>query len=107
MNDPVDKRPFAETMQMLCAAYRVEATKPLLAGYWAVLRSLPLAEVQSAVMRALELAREFMPSAADLRRIARPATLPYHKPYSAPAFEPREEWPALPPVEGGDDADLG
>lgn len=82
-----DKREFAEAMQMLCAAYLVEPTKPLLAGYWIALEALTLDEVQAAITKALKTGDDFIPTGPELRSMARPKVLPYHQPWKGFAWD--------------------
>ena len=100
MNDPADRRPFAEAMQALCAAFRVECSKPLQYGYWLALQMLTIDEVRGAIEKALPNS-EFMPSAAELRRIARPRP-PARPPWYIPATSAPAPWPQLEAVKGDD-----
>jgi hypothetical protein len=75
-----DREQFTEAMQALCAVYGVEATLPLLTGYWMGLQDLPLQKVQEAVFAALREGGKFMPKPGEMRKSAAPKKLaaPYH-----------------------------
>lgn len=87
-------------VQALAAVFRVDPTEALLTGYWLGLSDLPLPVVSAGVQRALREC-QFMPSVAELRKLAghgkREITPPYLKrwrdPLALPAMHPRDTWP--------------
>lgn len=60
---------FGVAVGALAATFGVEATKPLILGYWMGLSDLELSDVQRAVSRAMREC-QFMPRPIELRRLA-------------------------------------
>ncbi len=64
-----DKARFLGVMNALAAAFRVEATEPLLDAYWLALEDLDADVVSAAARRAMQQS-QFMPAPSELRRLA-------------------------------------
>lgn len=71
MRDPEDREAFGLTIQGLAANFRVEETEALLHVMWMGLEDMPIDRFLAAAKRALKEC-EFMPSVAELRRLATP-----------------------------------
>lgn len=71
MRDPEDRQAFGLTIQGLAANFRVEQTEPLLHVMWMGLEDIPVDRFLAAAKRALKEC-EFMPSVAELRKLASP-----------------------------------
>lgn len=61
-----DRERFLIVVNAAAALWRIEATKPLLHGYWLGLRSLAIEQVERAFAFAMERCK-FMPTPAELR----------------------------------------
>ncbi len=64
-----DRRRFAAAMNALSAIHRVEASEPLLEGYWLGLQDLPISAVEKAIARSIATSKR-MPVPADLRELS-------------------------------------
>lgn len=67
--DDSHKIPFSEAVGALLATFGIEATKPVLRGYWLGLQDLTIEAVQFAVARAIRSA-DRLPRPAELRKLA-------------------------------------
>lgn len=69
-----DREHFVLLIGGLASAYGIEPTTALKLGYWMGLKTLPLADIERAINRALETCK-FMPRPVELRELAGEITL--------------------------------